>query len=635
MIKWMNSIKIVSIVLIIWTVQNAHLIAAYLKYDTAQTEFSSFVYKGSMGFAMDNTAYGNIIRYLSFNPSLIRPDNLIFENGNTVIADGNIVLLFPAFVQQLTANLDLTVLITSFLAILLSVLLIIRIAKLSFPKVSWMLVFISSVLVFLTNITDLTGLVKAFGNLNDGHVYKHFSMHMGYAQRFPFAQISIVFFLYWISALLQFLKSGSIKNSFILGVSVLLLQYSYFYYWSFAIALTGIIFLFHIRKFKQWIPAIVLYLICSFPFWYVFVQFNQLEFAKEFLFRIKGIEYYPTIWINIIGWGIGLVVLRNKPLIPVCFSLGYFIAAQLGIEFLENTFQPFHWAYNTGKALIAIGWFVNLIWVLKQRNSSTIELISLFSYWLIFVFINLHFFIGYNVQPYHWVLAAFHPVYMLFLTWLAWKLSTFEKTFFSISAVITLVVLYNAFCFGNTAGKYWHVNQEESAIIQFVNQQKSPPVLSGNNYPFLVTLSAHTNCFLFMGTTNNKRSSYPESYYRFNHNFKNLGYSDSLIIDEYNRYKNCNTYQRIYEEDNDSLALVWPDNTFLTAEALHHYFVRPANLLPDFKAALKEYPHQDYHFKNDYIIIYKPTFRGRYDVFKSDPVFKSENFLIYLTTSIL
>ena len=137
-----------------------------------------------------------------------------------------------------------------------------------------------------------------------------------------------------------------------------------------------------------------------------------------------------------------------------------------------------------------------------------------------------------------------------------------------------------------------------------------------------------------MGTTNNKRSSYPESYYRFNRNFKNLGYSDSLIIDEYNRYKNCNSYQRIYEEDRDSLALVWPDNTLLTAEALHHYFINPATLLPDFKAALKEYPLVNHKFKNDYIIIYKPTFRGDYSVFKSGPVFTSKNFLIYSTSAI-
>lgn len=628
--NWKNIFIYLGLVLLVWVVQNAHLLWGFAKYNSNETEFTSFVYKGSMGFAMDNTAYGNVLQHSLEKPTLFRSDNLVFENKDERFADGQLVILFATAIYHLCGDLDITVLVTSFLSIALSILLLIRILRMSFNSASWLLTFLAVTFVLLTGVDDYFGVIKALNNWSNNHFYTSFGMHLGYANRFPYAQVSLPFFLFWIFALLLFIRFPKTPQSLLLGISLVILQYSYFYYWTFAIFITGAFLFTQLKEIKKWFAALLVYGIFTLPFWLNFFAFNQTEFAAEYLNRVKGLEYYPSLSLHVVGVLLSLTIYRDQRILPAILAISSIIGLQCLIEFIEYTFQDYHWMYWLSRFFFVAILLLNFIWVQKKVKISTIEYFILFNYWAIFLFINLKFLIGINVQPYHWVYTTFHPIFGLSIAWLLLQVISLRKTIIISAGLLIAIATYNGICFGNTAGKYWKLNSEETAVIEFVHQAKNP-VIIGNNYPFLITIAAQSTCDLYMGTSNNKLSNYEESYFRFISNFKAMGYSDSTIFQEYDKHYTCDVYKTKYAENGDSLHTVWPDNTLLTAETLHHYFLKPEEYRSDLEMAVNQYNAQQFELKKDLIIIYKPTFLGDYNAFKTEPILDSPNFRIYST----
>lgn len=626
--NWKNRFIYVGLVLLIWVIQNAHLLTAFTKYNTDDSKFTSFVYKGSMGFAMDNSAYGTVLQHTKNNPSLFRTDNLIFENSDKQFADGQFVILIASSVFNFTNSLDITVLILSFLSIALSVLLLIKIMQLGMNQRSWLLAFIISTLILATGFDDYLGITKSVNNLLNNHNYISFKMHLGYANRFPYGQVSLPLFLFWVYALIKFLKKNHWQNGILLGISLVILQYSYFYYWSFGLFITGSFFLLKIRTYKSWLISILIYLTFTSIFWMNFFEFNQTEFASEYLNRVKGLEYYPSTMIHLIGIGISFYVFRDQKIIPSILSISSIIGMQFIIEFLQFTFQDYHWMYWTGRVVIICALIMNIIWIQQKAKIKALDALFILNYWGIFLFINLKFLLGFNVQPYHWVFATFHPILGISVGWILFQAIPLRKFLLTITCCVVILGVYNGICFGNTAGKYWKLTAEELEIIEYI-EKENHPVLIGNNFPFLITIAAHTPCDLYMGTSNNKLSEYPESYYRFIDNFKSMGYSDQEIVKEYDKHFQCNAYEEKYKELNDSLNLVWPNNTLLAAEALHHYFLKPQDYFQDLVNAQADYDSAKFKFKKDVVIIYKPTFSGNYNAFNSAPVLDTKNFSIY------
>lgn len=626
--NWKNRFIYVGLVLLIWVIQNAHLLTAYAKYNTDDSEFTSFIYKGNIRFAQDNTSYGTVLRHGADNPNIFRSDNLVYENSDKTFGDAHLVILIAGYVYKWIDNLDITVLVLSFLSISLSVLLLIRISKLTFETHTWLLVFFASVLILLTGLDDYSGIFRALDNFQNNHFDASFGRHLGYANRFPYSQITLPFFLFWVYRLLVFFKNTNLKTSLLLGVSLAVLQYTYFYYWSFGIIVTfGLLFLI-LKKVKFGGITIVTFLILTLPFWINFIQFNQTAFSAEYIERIKGLEFYPSLYIHVMGILFSIYAYRNQKITPSIFSICSIIASQLLINYLVDNIQPFHGLYWTGRVLFFLIILSNVYWLKTKAKLKPFDGFLLLTYWGIFTLLNLKFLLQINIQPFHWTYSVFHVVLGLFIAGVGYQQIQFKKVILSVTIMIAGVALYNSICFGSSSGKYWNFNAEEKAVMNVIKEQDNP-VIIGNNYPFLISVSAHEKCYLYMGTSNNKLSDYEESHYRFIHNFKAMGYAKSNIIKEYDKHQFCSKYQRAYEENNDSLHTTWPNNTLLTAEALHHYFLKPELMRDSLLNAFQVFPTQKYSFKKDLVVIYKPTFLGNYDVFNSAPLLDSKNFRIY------
>ena len=179
---------------------------------------------------------------------------------------------------------------------------------------------------------------------------------------------------------------------------------------------------------------------------------------------------------------------------------------------------------------------------------------------------------------------------------------------------------------------FWNLSEDDEAVISFLNEQESKPVIGGNNIMALITFTGHSNAYLYTGSTCHSRSRTHELYYRFIDTYKTLGYSDSLIVVEFEKYKKHTDYWKIYHGYNNderiSLGQKFPDNLTLAAEALHHYFLNFEQRIPELKEELKIHDVNEYNFEWNYIVIYKPTLESVYDYTRKDVVLDNKTYSI-------
>lgn len=623
----------------VFIMHNAQYIMGYAMHQNPSETFTPFAYKAPFSLSEDNLSYASLIRYSGNNPSLYRPDPLIKENNELNFADGHIVPTYVGVFHKIFNDINITYYFASVIPILISIILIFKTVKLSFQQYVYPISFSLSVIILCSNFDDFLGIGKFLTGFIFTENYHSNFLVLGYAQRFVFCQASIPLFLFWIYRIVKFGKAPHLSNQLYLSLSLILLQYTYFYYWSFAIPITiGLIILTHNHP-KQFIGVILPYLLLTAHFWYAFIQFNQLEFSSEYLYRIRGSEYYQRFWIILFCSVALLPQIKKGKAMPTFIILLIPIIINKVIGYLIFHFSPQHYIYITAQVAIPVFMATSVIWYHKVHKTSVITTLLLLGYYLMFLFCFLKFFVGFSIQPYHWVYASFFPFLILTFAYAIqsyFSLQLFKKVALSAAGIVIIFGLLNSFKSAERNYKFWTIGKAEKEVISFLNQYDYP-VVTGNNMMANITFTGHTDIYLYRGTISHKRSSYPESYNRYIHPYKLMGYNDSLIVEEYKKYEGIKAYHEIVISNNteqrDSLAKIYPDNLLATAEALHCYLLNPAPLLPEFKTALKQYEAPT--FDLDFLIIYKPTFRGNYSHIKGEKVFENSTFIIYKLNSML
>jgi hypothetical protein len=616
----------------IWIIQNSNTFIAYGLHDDAQGEFSKFVYKGALSHC-DILNYAGHLRYSGEHPSLLRPDGLIKENKELLFADGNILNVYAGWVLKLVKNIDLVPVVGSILPLFLSVLLIFKISKRLFGENKLLFQIGLSVILLLANFDDFLGIGKFIQGFILHAKEMDDTMPLGYNSRFPYGQFSNVIFVYWIYTLIEWLFDKSSKNQILLAVSIILCHYTYFYYWSYALPVTvGCVF-FTQSKPKTYLTLTAVYLIGTLHYWINFFEFNALDFAAEYLERVKGPQYFSYVWILIIGLISGYsVFLKNKKL-----GLLLYILPTICLLILKKI----NYIFPVGNLQLILSLDVcvvlllALVYAIIKIDFTKLELINVFNFYLTFILMSLAYIIGYNVQPYHWIYTTYFTIMAICTIGFLKQFLPSEIFYKFLKGSIVVVVVVgglNSYRFADRNVMFWNLSEDDEAVILFLNEQDHRPIIGGNNIMPLITFTAHSNAYLYSGSTCHSRSRSHELYYRFINSYKSLGYSDSLIVKEYQKYQKHTDYWEIYhgydEEKRIQLGQEFPDNLTLAAEVLHHYFLNFEERIPELQKELKLHDVDEYDLEWNYLIIYKPTLETEFDYVGKDVVLDNKTYAV-------
>ncbi len=621
---------------VVFCLHNLQYFIAYQMEKEDDTIFTPFSYKAPFGLSEDNLAYAEVIRYASNNPSLFTPDGIIKENEGKKFPGGNLVVLYLGMVHNLLGDMDLTYYFGGLLPLLISVILIFKLIKLFFHKHVIPISICVSILILCTNFNDFMGIEKFLKAFFFPENYQHHGnvLVLGYAQRFACCQSSIFLFLFWVYQLIIYLKNCSLKNQLLLVLSLGLLQYSYFYYWSFAIPMTFALVAISKKSIKEILPLIIGTVTIILPYWLKVYEFNQTPFYAEYQEKMGGVQTYGAIY--------GIILIGTLNLIPFFnqgkkwFNIGLLIAPvvlSLVIEFLNHTFQPYHPIFYSTKITVLPA-FITLGLLARFWNKwDSKAMLCLTNYYLILLLCSLKFILGFNLQPYHWVYATFYPLLVLTMI-IAWQpiiKGNILKNGLIIAASTTIILgIFNSYKTADHNHDFWTIKQDDQEVINFLSKS-SYPVIAGNNLMPIITFSAHTDIYIYEGMTCNSFALYNELAQRFIHPYKLMGYSDSNILKEFNQYKELGDYHHTFtkgtENQRDSLSYTFPDNLLGSIESMFHYFTSPKKYEAKFKQSLAMFTAPN--FELDFLVIYKPTFRGNYSSIEADKVFENNTYMVY------
>lgn len=624
---------IISTFFIIFVLHNAQNIIAQFFSSDSQSQFTPFAYKAPFSLSEDNLSYASIIRYSGNHFSLYRPDPLIKENKGLHFADGNLANIYVGLFHKITNNINITYYFSGFLPLLLSVILIFKIIQIFFQQHAIPITVCLSIILLCSNFDDFLGLTKFLNGYFFMQNYHSNYLVLGYSQRFVFCQVSIVLLLFWIYALIKYLATPTIQKQILVACALVLLQYTYFYYWSFAVPITAALIFFTKKRWKEYSLILLLYFALTAHFWFTFYQFNQLEFADEYLNRIKGEQMYPLLWIIISGTIIILPSLKKgKVWLNILLIVSPMLATKV-INYITFHLHSSHFLFQAAQISIPLSLIVLVIVVIKANRLQKWAALGIVNYYGIYLFCQLKFIIGYNVQPYHWVYASYYPLFIfsLLLNYRGFfKSKIGQKTLVFAAILVVVFSFLNSYKSAQRNHNFQTIRDDEQELIEFLEQYPYA-VISGNNIMLNITMTAFNDLYLYRGSTSHKRSAYSESYQRYIHPFKLMGYNNDQIVEEYKKYEQLKEYHTLFISDNeqqrDSLAQVYPDNTLGAAEALHCYFLDASNYLQDFKEALKNYTKPQYEL--NFLVIYKPTFRGDLKAIKGQKVLENETIICY------
>lgn len=594
-----------------------------------------FAYKAPFGLAEDNIAYACMTRYASKHPQLYVPNGVVKENKNQRFAIGNVVILYQGILHRLLGDINLTYYIGGLLPIFIGVILIFKIIQLFFQQHAIPIAVGSSILIFCSNFNDFFGILQFLDGIFFQENYHGNYLVFGYSQRFTYAQSALPFFLFWIYRFLRYREESNFKNQALLILSLIGLQYAYFYYWTYAIPIVIASIIVEKKQWKEWKLLLLGYVVGSAHFWWQYYTFTQLDFYTEYQQKMQGVETFPLFWILIVGSLNILPFLRrtNKLLTAGIFSAP--IGIYIMVEFIHYYgIPPSNFIYKSYSYILPFPLIIFGFLALKKKHWGPQAFLSLSNYFLIILLCCLKFIIGFNIQPFHWVYTAFYPLLIVSLI-SVWKNYIHSKhlkwTVISSSLIIIIIGITNSFKLAQFNYKFWTIHDDE---IEVINHLKEHPysVIAGNNMMPLITFLAHTDLYIYEGISCNNISTFDESAQRFIHPYKLMGYSNEGIIEEYKKYEQIPKYHQLYTKGNiferDSLSKVYPDNILGSVEAMLHYFMSPSDYLSKFKQAISNYNNST-QFEMNKLIIYKPTFKGNYSKIKGLKVFENETFIIY------
>lgn len=196
--------------------------------------------------------------------------------------------------------------------------------------------------------------------------------------RFPYPQFAFLILGLHLYFLLRALKEKNLLPTILSAIFLGLLFYTYFYYWTFILAGTAVLFfIFLLQKNLTGLKILLLNLIIAFlisiPYWLSFSQFQMLPVSQDILERM-GFEpgrvknLYRTTQYLVFAL-LFFKFIRNKDL-RFWFLLAFLLGgiASLNIQILTGyTLQSWHWTLRAINPLIIIMITYFLFQVLNQR----------------------------------------------------------------------------------------------------------------------------------------------------------------------------------------------------------------------------------------------------------------------------
>ena len=455
---------------LVWVVQ----VLPYLLgvYWGGSENFSTFLYKGAIGIAQDLVTYGFQANHALQEPTFFRVDPVTINEQFIQFPEGNIIILFLGLALYFLSDLTWVSIFLPLPFILISVLLIHQIVNLSMKSFHKYWTFLISVLIFLAGYDDILGFRKLVDFAFHGSVFisRTNSLVMGYMHRFPNAQVSFTFFLGWLYFVLKYSKRG--KNADLYGVVLFMAinQYVYFYYWSFQVILTAMLLAYPmIKRGKQFIGPLTLYLLMVLPFWVNYYWFVQSEVYADFSILISGLDHY-SFWGTAVFFFLYFLLDSKRNwvvfLVPIIFNVG--------VMSLGYIFQEYHWVFRAGRImLITFLVITTLVFMCRKRNITQLNLAEN-TYWATCILLHLKFLIGFNIEPYHWVYVGSYPILILCIIQAAGKNKQIAqpKNIILMSCFLVSIALFNGMVYAKVNFPYWQWTADESAILRYLRKEE-------------------------------------------------------------------------------------------------------------------------------------------------------------------
>jgi hypothetical protein len=580
-------------------------ISAYISASHFQKEygfqngaFSLTTMKGDQGITVDVTTYTAQIRDSWENGfSLFQKDPFIKENAGKTFPNGNLIYAAASVFYLFSSNPAIVYFISIFFSFLIAAFLLYRIVFLLYgnSRTTAIVFMISFCALYLTAFDSIFSLNNLFVNLKgDGGLIRN----LGYIGRFPHIEFSLVFLIFWFYCWIKCFKNPTITNWLLLGFSLSILQYSYFYFWTGACFFTGMHLIFSsIRDrslFRKIFWIFGSYIILTLPFWIKFLHFNHSDFAKEFTIRCRQIyTHKPQLFSNIF----------------------FFSAAVFCIDFLTCYLKERKFNFNL---------------LIDTFRESKLQLCLFLT---VYILLNIQVLAGFTIQNYHWEVAFFYPVFILLLIPYYPKVSALLSPVFRSRVRSTLAVSFILLFFTSTAllnnirfGKLWasslYLSQTEKELIDKIKKDvPSNSVLLSNSFSLTGIINANATVYTYFPYSFVSYCSNAELTYRLVSGFKMMGYSTQQIKDEMKKgekwlnYLSDQTSGKIHHT-NEPEAI--PDNynsliyvysaTFYNNKSRNYSFSKALDEQIDSISNLSVAPPRAV----DYIIIYKSILPAGY-----------------------
>jgi len=227
-------------------------------------------------------------------PSLFQRDPYVLEAAGQTFPRGNVVHSLVALLLHIWDDINFLLFASALIGVFLAVLLAWKSLAVLHGQEA---IGAHRLALWLSLLFMLVTAYNTFFYLREG-----FSVLLGndftpnltanYNFRFPHIQFTLFMLLAWFWRLQVYLREGTTANAVLLGLSLAFLQYGYFYYWTAAIAMTGLAMLPGIRRGRAfwWEAATVMgvYVVLAAPYWQELISFNATPFADEYKLRIGG-----------------------------------------------------------------------------------------------------------------------------------------------------------------------------------------------------------------------------------------------------------------------------------------------------------------------------------------------------------
>lgn len=538
-------------------------------------------------------------------PELFQNDPYLAEHSEDGFPRGNLVYLFGAIFLWIKDDINFLLFAAPFISVPMGVWLLYRSTKLNSVQWSWAVFGITVMLAYLASYRTFFYLPENLQIFAKG-AEPDASLQANYNFRFPHAQITLVLLFYWFYRLQNFLKNPSVRTSLLLGLSIAILQYSYFYFWTASILFTALSILITFKQDKEWWKRVGIiagtYIVLTLPYWVRFLDFNAQPFAEEYKVRLGSefTKYNPRGYL--------------ETLIAVLL-LGFDFIYHKVLERKEST------EFSIRKVLMA--------------SSPQLILAATIVFWL-----NVQVIIGYTIQSYHWLFTFYHPILAIVLFTYLMRFRKLlqvliprrgkEIAFGSFVAVILiglgslyLIIDYYA----EKKAPIVYLTDNEVGVIDYLRENaEEGSVIMSNDYRYLHTAQMKSLCRSYLPYSFLSVATNQEMLERGITGYRALGYTEAEILHGLEKGNGDVTEGKEVNVERFAVTtlLTWFTYTYKDLNIMDYHYT------DEMKAMVKSTIAADLgsKYRLDYLIIRKEDFPTAWQRLSKVVLYENDDFLI-------